>query len=411
MAGPNTSLYLLILTRRKTLRDKIESEDLERRISLLWYEDVAVDRESLPTWDGILLDGTDLDHWLHFLDLRPVECPVLVVDANHSWSARARLAGYQNLTVVRQGPLDFVEQLAFLVDRQRFVPLVAVFSGDESLVGALSELPPGVNPKVYKCPGSLWKALEEMTFDVVIVDSNDPMGILLTRALRQEQRGPSITLIGWGRSSLPQAQGLFDFTISLGVAVDEMREMILGRFRRSQSLRRLIESDPLTGLLNRRRARVRFSFLIRLAKRQRVPVAVAILDLDHFKSVNDIYGHAMGDRVIRKLARLLKHSFRSEDIVARVGGEEFLVAMYGANAEQLRERLQLMLKTFSQRSFETGGKPAFRMTFSAGVAELAHGEDDFDTLYQLADKGLYEAKDRGRNQVLVSGFHRGSDKF
>jgi diguanylate cyclase (GGDEF)-like protein len=125
---------------------------------------------------------------------------------------------------------------------------------------------------------------------------------------------------------------------------------------------------------------------------------VAVIDLDHFKNLNDRHGHAVGDIVLRKLAQLLLGWFRGEDIVARWGGEEFLVCMYGMSREdgvhriaELLEKLRLQLDLFPEQTDP--------VTFSAGVAEYPCDGEDLASLYRSADSALYLAKLSGRNRV------------
>ncbi len=125
--------------------------------------------------------------------------------------------------------------------------------------------------------------------------------------------------------------------------------------------------------------------------------------MDHFKRVNDHYGHAAGDEVLRRLGELLLRSFRGEDIVARWGGEEFIVGMYGMSRDDGVQRLAAVLKTWRQEEFSGPGDVQFRITFSAGVAEYPTDGADLQALYRAADQTLYQAKKAGRDRVLSVG--------
>jgi diguanylate cyclase (GGDEF)-like protein len=160
------------------------------------------------------------------------------------------------------------------------------------------------------------------------------------------------------------------------------------------------EIDELTGLSLRRKALQDLNRLFHLAKRQGQSLSLAILDLDKFKRINDDYGHETGDRVLRYLGQLLSQAFRQEDVVARWGGEEFLVGMYGITKQQGIQRLEKISQTFSQNQFVGKDENIFQMTFSGGVAQLSEDGNDLKTLYDSADHALYQAKEQGRNQIL-----------
>jgi diguanylate cyclase (GGDEF)-like protein len=164
-------------------------------------------------------------------------------------------------------------------------------------------------------------------------------------------------------------------------------------------LRRAADVDSLTGVATRRRGIEVLERLFRLAHRQRQPISIAAIDLDHFKEVNDRYGHLVGDGVLRRVAAILAGCFRGEDVVARWGGEEFVVGMYSMPCYAAVRRLELALDKLRAERFETGNE-TFTVTFSAGVAEFPTDGTDWTTLYRIADESLTRAKAAGRNRVV-----------
>jgi diguanylate cyclase (GGDEF)-like protein len=132
-----------------------------------------------------------------------------------------------------------------------------------------------------------------------------------------------------------------------------------------------------------------------------VPLAAALVDLDHFKQVNDRHGHDAGDRVLRAFAELARSVTRAEDIVCRYGGEEFVLLFPGADAAQAAARLHDLLQRFRALPFEDGSGADFSCSFSAGVAGWLGGEDDLAALLARADVALYAAKQGGRAQVCI----------
>ncbi len=164
----------------------------------------------------------------------------------------------------------------------------------------------------------------------------------------------------------------------------------------NRKLRRLSSTDPLTGLANRASLNQRMAQEIARSRRTGQPLAVILLDLDHFKRVNDCFGHQAGDSVLVGFATLARQTVRLGDLVGRWGGEEFVVLCGNADggaACHLAERLCLAMRT---ASFVTGRT----QTISAGVAVLAC-DDTMDTLLARADAALYQAKENGRDRVRL----------
>ena len=167
-------------------------------------------------------------------------------------------------------------------------------------------------------------------------------------------------------------------------------------------------TDPLTGLFNRRYITAELDLLIERQEGDAAPWAVILLDIDHFKRVNDTHGHSVGDRVLREVAMLLRANLRSGDLVARIGGEEFLVVLPEATCEQARlvaERLRSLVAGSPVTATKGGTDIPMRITLSAGVAEdrcFGDGPGTVDRLLEQADRALYAAKASGRNRVTVS---------
>jgi len=163
------------------------------------------------------------------------------------------------------------------------------------------------------------------------------------------------------------------------------------------------ERDPLTGVYNRQGLKRLFDRKLADAKRDGSPLAVLMLDLDHFKQVNDTYGHPAGDLVLMEFARVLEDAVLGRGLVGRYGGEEFLVVLPGADAEKGRARAEdIRAKTEKLKIAvdEVGGK-SVRATCSIGLALFPGHGDDAATLVSLADLALYEAKQGGRNRVAM----------
>ena len=160
--------------------------------------------------------------------------------------------------------------------------------------------------------------------------------------------------------------------------------------------------DPLTQAYNRRYLGERLAAEVSYALRQREKLVAVLFDIDHFKSINDSYGHAVGDEVLRSIAAFVASTLRSEDVFARYGGEEFVVVARGLslrNGGKLAERIRGQLE---RRVLPFAGH-RFRATVSAGVAELGEckANPSGAELLELADARLYRAKQDGRNRVVA----------
>ena len=165
-------------------------------------------------------------------------------------------------------------------------------------------------------------------------------------------------------------------------------------------------SDPLTGLHNRRYAMPHLDRIAQHAHKAEKPFAVMIADMDHFKQINDTYGHAAGDAVLIEMARRLRENLRAVDLIARIGGEEFLIVLPGAPLVNARNAARRLCKLIGETPFEiSGGLKSIKATISIGLAIGGAAGSDEKTAHQLldeADKALYDAKMRGRNCVTLS---------
>ena len=160
--------------------------------------------------------------------------------------------------------------------------------------------------------------------------------------------------------------------------------------------------DPLTGLYNRRYLEETLRRELARAERDGHPLSIIMGDIDHFKQLNDTYGHPAGDEVLRTLGRLLQHHARSSDIPCRYGGEEFVVVLPDMPLEAVRERAELMRRDFAGLRIAFGGAELIA-TLSIGVSGYPDHGKTADELIRAADLALYEAKRSGRNRVCYAG--------
>jgi diguanylate cyclase (GGDEF)-like protein len=296
---------------------------------------------------------------------------------------------------------------------------VLVVDDDPTILAGLRSLlePWGLNVTTLADPQQFWPTLEDCSPDLLILDVEMPhlSGIDLCQIVRNDSHWNSLPIlfltVHTDATIVSQvfAAGADDF-VSKPIVGPELVTRIINRLERIQLLRNLAETDPLTKLVNRQKSTQDLEKLLNLAKRQKQSLCLAVLDLDRFKQVNDRYGHATGDDVLRQVGHLLRQFFRTEDVVARWGGEEFVVGMYDTNQQDGKLRLSHLLELIRQKpftvlpDFSQSIRPnsPFYLTLSAGISQFPIDGTDLHHLYQAADRALYRAKAAGRDRVFAA---------
>lgn len=166
-----------------------------------------------------------------------------------------------------------------------------------------------------------------------------------------------------------------------------------------RELERLARQDDLTGLLNRRAWTEGAQREVLRSRRYGSPLSLLMLDMDHFKQVNDIHGHVAGDAVLRKAGRLIRERTRRTDLPGRIGGDEFCVLMVECTSQQATVFAERLCQEVAQFVISGAGGKDFGVTCSIGVAERAEGMNEMRDLIERADRALYRAKTSGRDRV------------
>jgi diguanylate cyclase (GGDEF)-like protein len=263
-------------------------------------------------------------------------------------------------------------------------------------------------------PRRFWETLGEVAPELLILDVDMPgvNGPELCRSIRGDARWSGLAVIFVTPAGDPaRIEELFrigaDDYVAKPIVGTELLTRVSNRLDRIRLYRAQAETDSLTGLPNRAKSSEGLTRLAALADRFSQPLAIAMLDLDGFKQVNDRHGHAAGDDVLRTLGAHLQHDFRGEDIVGRWGGEEFIAGMYGMVRDDAVQRLTDTLDHLREKTF-TANQETFRVSFSAGIAEYPLDGPDTTAVLAAADRSLYDAKAAGRARVLSTG-HRPPD--
>ena len=186
------------------------------------------------------------------------------------------------------------------------------------------------------------------------------------------------------------------------IAMVEQITLSVANLKLRDTLRQQSTRDPLTGLYNRRFMEEFLEREFARARRRDAPLAFMIMDVDHFKQFNDTFGHEAGDIVLRELAGFIQHNVRDNDIVCRMGGEEFAVVMPEASAEIAFQRAERLREGAQLLELKLGLQALGKLSISIGIAAFPGHGDDFVTISAAADRALYQAKNSGRNKTIIA---------
>lgn len=181
----------------------------------------------------------------------------------------------------------------------------------------------------------------------------------------------------------------------------EITNRLIQRAQRHRQLHAQMTKDSLTGLLTHSHLLQQLEHEIARAKRSETPLTFVMFDIDHFKQVNDKYGHLTGDKVIKSLALMLKQQLRKSDSIGRYGGEEFAMILPQTHAKELEKKLKSICERVEQLVHLSPHRETFYITISCGVAEMNGQLNTVEKIISAADKALYKAKAQGRNCVKI----------
>jgi len=263
----------------------------------------------------------------------------------------------------------------------------------------------GMEAAVVTDPRLALEATQRLQPDLILMDVQMPLcsGADLARTMRMQEEWVGIPIVYLsGVTDLDQQMkamdsGADDF-LTKPIANRHLVAAVTVRAARARQLSELMARDSLTGLLKHSRIKEQLANEVARAIRQGTTLSVAMIDMDHFKSVNDNHGHPMGDRVIKTLAQLLRQRLRQQDSLGRYGGEEFVAILPECGAADAERKLNDIRERFKQLRF---GSDEFSVTLSAGIATTTQYDDPRELL-NAADAALYAAKHGGRDRICLA---------
>jgi diguanylate cyclase (GGDEF)-like protein len=278
---------------------------------------------------------------------------------------------------------------------------ILIVDDDPSILMTLKLLlePWGLKVTTLADAKRFWDVLETSSPDLLILDVEFPdlNGIELCQVVRNDLRWNSLPILFLTAHTDSQtvtqvfSAGADDF-VSKPIVEPELVARIMNRIERMKLLKHFAETDPLTGVANRYKSSQDLEAFLRSADRYQQSVAIAVLDLDQLRSVNENFDYATGDRVLRQFGQRLRQFFCENDVVARWGGEEFVIGMYGMTRAEGTQRLRAFSQSLDRRTFTTPeGKP-LEITFTTGVAQYPTEGIDLQALYRSALGALRSAK-------------------
>jgi diguanylate cyclase (GGDEF)-like protein len=308
---------------------------------------------------------------------------------------------------------ELVKRLEGLLERRRTQPPRILSVEDDPLEGGLLATifeSAGYHFRLCDDPARLEAELAAFRPDLLLMDVLLPglSGFSLVRYLRQSDAFTALPVIFLTTQSQlrDQIQALKaggDAYLTKPVNPSLLLATVSAQLEKARQLSRLVDHDGLTGLLTHSAFFDRAAAVYSQRARPRGRGAVlAMLDLDHFKEINDRWGHLAGDRVLVSLAGLLRQRLRQSDVIGRYGGEEFALILEDLNGEEALRLVRRLLEEFSATAVSIPGGETVQATFSAGLAVLSRSLTGVDAWIQAADEALYAAKVQGRKRVTLA---------
>lgn len=339
------------------------------------------------------------------------QMPVFFISVRDDTAARIQAIraggiGYFTKPVDIDALMDEINKLDTHIDPQPYRVMIVDDSEIQAKTNALHLSKAGMETRIITHSTDVLAELDNFRPEIVLLDLYMPdyTGLEIAQMIRQIKAYVGLPIVYLSAETDREkqlsavGQGGDDF-LTKPIKPDTLIAAVTSRIERYRQLQTLMLRDGLTGLFNHTTMREHLMQEINRAGRADQPFALAMLDIDKFKKVNDSYGHATGDKVLRSLAHMLSLRLRQADIIGRYGGEEFIIILPNTTVEEAAALLDNLRKSFAQ-IVHLAHDAEFRVTFSCGVAGFPQFESAV-AISEAADKALYTAKHQGRNQVAA----------
>lgn len=341
-----------------------------------------------------------------------IVCPVIYMSARDDIQAR--------LNAVRSGGVAFLCKTFNLGDLKNILDLIVPIQKDVTYKVLIVDDDAisseycrtilehaGIQVAILNDSSRIFEQIINFDPDLILLDMYMPniIGVEMASVIRQHQNFAAIPIVimsaetDINKQFKMRSAGADDFILK-PFKPHHLVDIILNRIQRSRQTKHLIYTDGLTGLMLFSKIKEQVNNLLESCLRYNLEFSVALIDLDHFKTINDTYGHLVGDQILRGFAEFLLSRVRKSDLVSRSGGEEFtLIFPYTSGKNALRA-VNSILESYAQRTQHANNQD-FKVTFSSGIASIDHYQD-LEALLAAADQALYRAKENGRNNAQLS---------
>ena len=331
--------------------------------------------------------------------------PIIVFTSEDSLNYRVEVAR-KGGKVFLQKPLpanevlEVVHQVLKQYEQSSEAVILAVDDDPQTLAMLQILLQPwGFKIVTLNDPQKFWETLEATEPDLLILDIKMPhvSGIELCQVVRNDARWGGLPILFLtAYKDIESVNQVFtvgaDDFVSKPIIGPELIARIINRLERIKLVRTLAETDPVTKLANRHKSSQEIEKFLLLSQRCEQTLCFAILDLHNFKQINNQFGYGIGDYVLREVGQTLRKSFNEEDVVARWGGGEFIICMYGVNREQAKKEIGKILNSLNQQEFVTPDGIKVKINACVGVALYPEDGNELQELYVSANKDLSNAK-------------------
>lgn len=382
----------------------------------------AIHHASCTRFDAIFIaanERTDIHNAVRLRDIEGDGAPIAIMVSDNKDFLETAEAAQAGVCLSLQRPLTIetfqsaLEYLLAICPGGR--PKILVVDDDEVFAQSLSALlrKQGSVVRTLTSSASALEHVRQFMPDLILLDVQMPelSGYDLCKLIRESGICPDVPVIFITADADLNAR-VKSFTsggddyIPKPVLVEELLARIKTRIDRSRLLTERSSRENMTGLLMRRAFSDQFNILLGEAERSDLTCCIALLDVDHFKSINDTHGHSTGDNVLIALAQLLQRRFRVDDLRGRWGGEEFILGFRDTTPAIMQEALTNVLNEFQQMIFTNEEGEHFRVSFSCGIACYPQDGSTLAELVSAADKRLYQAKKGGRKQVVSAQWRK-----